>query len=100
MFSYIVDERDVVCRDIAITITRLLRSLTQSLFPERCTSRKSSSSQARTTSNGRTDAIIVCDQPINQGLQRYAFARSAQAKRSTLGIASKSVQRLNSFLKY
>lgn len=38
-----------------------------------------------------------CDQPIKGDLQRYAFALSAQAKRSTLGIASKSVQDLNSF---
>lgn len=38
-----------------------------------------------------------CDQPIKGDVQRYAFALSAQAKRSTLGIASKSVQDLNSF---
>lgn len=42
---------------------------------------------------------FLCDQPINRTVQRYAFALSAQANRSTLGIASKSAQRLSSFLR-
>lgn len=38
-----------------------------------------------------------CDQPIKKVAQRYAFARSAHANKSTLGIASKSLQDRSSF---